>query len=429
VNGEPISKRTLASGDLIGIGNQQFRFEAVEHDRPAPISPARPSWNPLQVVMDFHFQGSAIQIAWHASILGERRTRFALPYRPTELPTVIRALDAVQFPDYPHSGPSFSDEERTMLARLNLWHNQRVVADISRRVGQRLYSALGADGRAALESARNYGIAEGRPISYVLRFPERTAALSALPWELIADERSALLIGRGTHVDSCERYLLTGRALRPEQGPGRQPHILALSPAYEISHELRQAERTARLATWERLQAAGKLTFDELSPVTPRRLREYLHRSQRVPDIVHYFGHGSYQDHEGCLFFDDDEGGTAPISAAQLLAMLGDVRLIVLYACESSKVGPDDSLVTGIGPALSLVAGSVVGMQLTMGTSAAVCFSEVFYETLLNQGRSLQEAVAEGRQAIFVEEQEGASWYVPTLYIRAHEQHPIYLSV
>jgi pSer/pThr/pTyr-binding forkhead associated (FHA) protein len=429
VNGDRISSHTLTTGDVIGIGNQQFRFEVAEHHQRENSVPVRRSWEPLQVMMDFQLQGSGIQIAWHAPILGERRTRFTFPYKPAELPVVIRALDAVQYPDYPHYGPQFSDEERTTLMRLDLWHNHRVVGDIGRRVGQRLYSALGADGRTALEIVRNYSIAERRPISYVLRFPERATALSALPWELIADEHSALLIGRRTHVDSCERYILTERAVRPNERLGRPPHILALSPAYEMSHQLRHTERAARLATWERLRAAGKLSFDELSPVTPRRLREYLQRTQQPPDIVHYFGHGTYRDGEGGLYIDNDEGGTTLINTAQLVALLGDVKLIVLYACGSSQVGPSDSLITGIAPALSLVADAVVGMQMTMRSAAAVSFSEVFYETLLNRHRSLQESVAEGRQALFVEEQDSASWYVPVLYIRAREQHPIYFSV
>jgi hypothetical protein len=53
-------------------------------------------------------------------------------------------------------------------------------------------------------------------------------------------------------------------------------------------------------------------------------------------------------------------------------------------------------------------------------------FAQKFYDQLLNRGRSLQEAVAHGRQVLFTETSDGASWYVPTLYIRSREAQPTY---
>ena len=41
--------------------------------------------------------------------------------------------------------------------------------------------------------------------------------------------------------------------------PGEKPHILALSPAHNISDEVRQGERKARLATWDKLRDEGLL--------------------------------------------------------------------------------------------------------------------------------------------------------------------------
>jgi hypothetical protein len=39
----------------------------------------------------------------------------------------------------------------------------------------------------------------------------------------------------------------------------------------------------------------------------------------------------------------------------------------------------------------------------------------------------VQQAVALARQALYVEEPDRASWYVPVLYVRAHETAPVYL--
>ena len=45
----------------------------------------------------------------------------------------------------------------------------------------------------------------------------------------------------------------------------------------------------------------------------------------------------------------------------------------------------------------------------------------------LAAGRSAQEAVGQARQALYVEERDQTSWYVPVLYIRAREAGPAYL--
>ena len=66
-------------------------------------------------------------------------------------------------------------------------------------------------------------------------------------------------------------------------------------------------------------------------------------------------------------------------------------------------------------------------MQLSVRITAATRFSEIFYDELLSLRHSLQDSVAEARQTLFFEEDDGASWYVPTLYIRSRNQEPVYL--
>jgi hypothetical protein len=149
------------------------------------------------------------------------------------------------------------------------------------------------------------------------------------------------------------------------------------------------------------------------------------------PDIIHYYGHGVYKDGQGYLIFDSAEtpGQRRRVNASQLAAQLGGIRLIMIHACQSAMLDDLESeggLLTGVAPALSAVSEAVVAMQLTVRISAATRFSEVFYEEVA-RGRSLQAAVAEGRRAVFVDEEDGASWYVPTLYIRTREQRPVYL--
>jgi len=157
-------------------------------------------------------------------------------------------------------------------------------------------------------------------------------------------------------------------------------------------------------------------------------LNNYLDQLPTRPDIVHYFGHGTYRNGVGFLLFDDGYGGRDLVSARRLAAALGDVRLVVIHACQSAMVEDEGGLLTGVAPALSIVTGTVVAMQLTVRTDSATRFAQVFYDHLLSRRSSLQEAVARGRQVLFTETSDGASWYVPTLYIRSRDAKPVYFT-
>src|SRR4051812_23653321 len=65
-------------------------------------------------------------------------------------------------------------------------------------------------------------------------------------------------------------------------------------------------------------------------------------------------------------------------------------------------------------------------MQLSVRVAAATRFAGVVYKGLA-RGDSVQRAVSQARQALYVEEGDGASWYVPTLTIRARDTGPLRL--
>jgi hypothetical protein len=216
-------------------------------------------------------------------------------------------------------------------------------------------------------------------------------------------------------------------AIPPPLPSGQQLRLLALSPYSGIPEDIREKERTARRKTWDKLKAAGTIDYDEIAPLTMTALNDYLLDAPARPDVIHYFGHGIYKNGKGYLQFDNEDGERDLVSAERLAAVLGDVRLIVIHACQSAMVDDAGGLLTGVAPALSIVSGAVVAIQLTVAIPAATRFSQVFYDQLLGKQRSLQEAVARGRQILFTEAADGASWYVPTLYIRGRDQQSIHL--
>lgn len=431
-------QRSLQRTQASGAGGLPVAGAASESHQPAsaPQQPGTAQGQTVQVHLDFEQRTGDTRITWRAPLLGREESRFSPPYGPAELPLVIRSLDVLQYPHYPDplnerevAHFSFSPSEREVLSRLGLWAGERVAAEAFQTVGGALYAGLGGDGQRVLKAVSNASIAQGQMTNYVLRFPPDAIDLAALPWELLWDqERNQAVLIRGHTIDSCERYVDLDVAIPPPLPAGQKLHALALAPTFGIPAEVREAERAARLRSWERLSAAGKLSYAEVGPLTMVSLNDHLLNAEQRPDIIHYFGHGTYRNGKGYLIFDDGKGGYELINTERLAATLGDVRLVVIHACQSAMIDGERGLLTGIAPALSVVSGAVVAMQLTVRTEAATRFAQIFYDQLLDRGRSLQEAVARGRQVLFTEAADGASWYVPTLYIRSRTTQPVFFT-
>ena len=102
------------------------------------------------------------------------------------------------------------------------------------------------------------------------------------------------------------------------------------------------------------------------------------------------------------------------------LLQAAGVRLAVLGACDSGRRGR--SQWAGVVP--GLVAGAaipaVVAMQCPVRNSAAVTFASQFY-TAVAAGRSIDEAVTDGRLALLDPDDLSASWGIPVLYLRSSD--------
>jgi CHAT domain len=403
-------------------------LETAARSSPPPPPPPPPQPEIVALTLRIAPQGKRAQISWEAHEIGHHSSKFRPPYDAATLPLVIKALDAVQYPGHPNQGPRFDQAEREQLTRLGLWKDERVAANIDRLVGRVLYDRLLADDEAkiALSGARNAAIANGRTLAYLLRFPPEAIELAALPWELLRDKANPVLLSQGL-LSSFVRYLDLDQALPPLLPAGSSLRILAISPNARIPAAVRAEERAARTAAWGALIQAGVVTLEELNPAVPKALVDRIQNGPPV-DIIHFYGHGRYKDGEGALLFDTDAGGEDWVSAGRLAAQLGKARLVMLHACQSAMIGAE-GLLTGVAPALS-AAGvpAVVAMQLTVRIDAATRFAGIAYRALA-QGDSVQFAVSQARQALYTEASDGASWYVPTLTIRARDTGPLHLVV
>ena len=165
---------------------------------------------------------------------------------------------------------------------------------------------------------------------------------------------------------------------------------------------------------------AGIASVSVVARATPEALHRRL--SDQAVDVLHYIGHGSYDDdaREGCLFLEDGRGRPRAVDAAAFRQIVGrrGTDLVFLNACESGRGGRVD-FNRGMAPAL-VAAGvpAVVANQYAVLDTAATTFARELYAALA-LGRGLGDAAREARVALAHSMGTAAlDWAVPVLFAR-----------
>jgi hypothetical protein len=143
--------------------------------------------------------------------------------------------------------------------------------------------------------------------------------------------------------------------------------------------------------------------------------------------VLHFMGHGTFDRRtgEGALIFENASRPPEVITGRHLstkISDLGSLRLVVLNACNtaihsSADLGHDPFA----GVATALLLGGITGvvaMQSPIEDPHAIAFSAAFYDELA-QGSPIDEAVTEGRQAIYSRAIERTDWAIPVVFLRA----------
>lgn len=369
------------------------------------------SSQPIDLTIEIISRGTLTLLRWRSEILDGRDTDFIAPYQPDELPTVVKALDAVR------KTQVSTNQELAILRRYELWQESEiyshVIPQVGQHIGKQIYKALGADGHEIIQQTISYARHTGRSINYILRFTSESVTLAALPWELLHNGHHFLLMRPG--ADDCfERNILFGQALPEALAEGEIPHVLVLLPHFKMQ----ASERDAQLEIFKTLSQRGALTYDTISPLTTEALDTYFRTAQRRPDIVHYSGHGDYQDQQGWLLFDGVNTERQKIGADQFSASIGNVKLAVILACQSAMIS-DGILLSGVAPALSYTSRSVIAMQFSIELKAAQRFAAVLYDELLLKAQPLRTGMARARRSLFgADVERDISWFIPTLYLQ-----------
>ena len=380
---------------------------------------------PDRLLVDLGGDGQAVTSSWPDGGLPEEVSR-----APLSWPLDADVLEDLRWylEDY-------------LLAPFGVWEDRGpAVAGKLAGWGEEVFGSVFGPGRVrdAYQRARDRGLE--------VLFRSADPALLALPWELIRDGAGPVALGTG----GISRALpVAGRAQTLEVPGGHLRVLMVISrPAgtNDVGYQM-----VAR-PLLERLEAVrGQVDLTVLRPPTFKALREAVTQAAEAGEpfhVVHFDGHGAMPGRsaggvargwamtagpgEGLLAFELPGGGSSPVRASRVAAVLaqGKVPVVVLNACQSGAVGKE--LEASVATAL-LTAGcaAVVAMAYSVYAVAAAEFMAAFYETLFT-GASVGQAVTAGRRRLFDHdgrpsrkgEMPLGDWLVPVHYLREDVSFP-----
>lgn len=292
------------------------------------------------------------------------------------------------------------------------------------RLGQKLFDALFQDQVRDLYLGVQ-GAVQNNPelrLRIKLIIGEQAAEVAALPWEFLHDpDRGPLALLDGSIV----RYPELPAPVVPLAGslPLRVLLTSAVTPPpTSITAELDAVEQA--------LQGLGdQVTITKEPHLTGPKLQRLLRRDAAEQfHVWHFVGHGGVgaDASTGMLALEDPNSPSGALadpflfSALQLRLLLNrsGVRLIVLDACETARLGTD--AFRSLAPALIRAqVPAVVAMQFPVPDDVTVAFATEFYRSLA-EGLPIDACINEGRKAIMVSVSlDRPDWGIPVVYTRA----------
>lgn len=281
--------------------------------------------------------------------------------------------------------------------------------------GEQLFDTLfQGDVRRLYDEARTR---QGRKLDFI--FTSMIPWIAEKPWEFTYDRGRECFLA--TEEMRFSRNVLTSipaDQINPVSGPLR----ILVASAQPVGYgrlSIEQEEAVIR-SGFEPLIAAGLVTVTTLPRATPTKLHGYL--SNGKFDIVHFIGHGTYDESrgEGRLVFvneKEQEHSLGERSVREIFCSR-NLSLVFLNACETGAAGRAEF---NKGVAQSLVAHglpAVVANQYSVLDSSATSFAQHFYWSLA-QGNSLGDSAREARIAVnYSLHGEPIDWAIPVLYAR-----------
>ncbi|MBI5680980.1 MAG: CHAT domain-containing protein [Methanobacterium sp.] len=295
-----------------------------------------------------------------------------------------------------------SQDEKEFLKRLDRGIS---VWDIEKEIGKQLYKLIFKN-----EILSNYEEIKrqlsGESVNLKLIFSKRSIEILGLPWELLHDENRFLVSSGKLNLVRC----IEGAESSSINISLPLRILIIISRPLNVDKLDNLIEGEAVVKGLYSLKLNNTVIIDFLNPPTHNSLVKALDNNEY--HIVHFDGHGAFQDGKGYLVFEDEFLKYDLIDSDIISNVFSstNIKLIVLTACQSSTIGTN--VFNSIAPAL-IQAGipSVVAMQFSVPLKSAVKFVEHFYNSLSNS-KNLTHAVMQGRKVIYRDN----TWFIPTLY-------------
>ncbi|WP_234023035.1 CHAT domain-containing protein [Sorangium cellulosum] len=241
-------------------------------------------------------------------------------------------------------------------------------------------------------------------------------ALQAVPWEALCEPESSVGFWGSSEKVLLARGVASSSPWEPREVRGAV-RLLVVAPSSDES-----ALRSVKAALETSIEAGEIEWLDPIAGLKAgkRHFFDELRRG-KTPHVIHFLGHGGVEEKHPVLRLADDEDGEPVWIKAEALAQelsasfRGDLRLIVLEACEGAKPG-------AFGSAAELLsragADAVVAHLWPVKADVARACSRDFYRTLTGAKRDLGDGVASlgaARRTLLL---ESAAGFSPVVYLR-----------
>ena len=340
--------------------------------------------------------------ALHLTLIAEKRPGYF---------TLTNGTDSYPLEFHPETLSDLLRRIRPVLVGGSDPSRQLASPALLREIGTRLWQALLPDSTPA--SVRDTVIREVREgiTPVLLTLPQ---SLAALPWELLCDPALSDDAGFLVRQRPLARLNAGSTSLPPLAPPLRVLLLISSPPGLNAYHRVDvESERAAVESATRAFREVGFLHLQIEDIMTPRRVQQALLRFK--PHILHYIGHGSFEEETGgSLLWEDDQGNPFPFPDSRLAELLRPrgLRAVVLHACQTASSDLRTDLRGVAGALLDAGIPAVVAQQANFTYESSQRGSEMFY-TALTSGFGMAEAVFELRQALA--QADRPDWAVPTL--------------
>lgn len=304
--------------------------------------------------------------------------------------------------------------------------------------GKLLFAALFTGKvRHLYDVARSTNIGRRLNITFTCMIPW----VADLPWEFAYDPmRKTYLATEEIHFVRNVLTAIPAELALPKEGQLRI--LVAVAQPVGLGRLSAEEEVTVIKRGFGPLVETDLVTVEVIPRATPSKLHSWVSTGQF--DVVHFIGHGTFEEGRGYLVFEDGSGLEQKVNDRTMREILcqRQIKLVFLNACDTARGNRGDAdFNQGIAPAL--VAGglpAVVANQFKVLDLSATAFAQRFYWAIA-RGMGLGEAAKEARIAVnYSLSGESIDWAVPVLYardpslrlikkptsVRGHEEAPLF---